>query len=391
WQADVEKAVRFLEENHGDLYHQVSPELFHDEKKRLLGDLAHLSPYERYLRLQRLVALVGDGHTSLSGSFSQSTYPFRLEEIGGEWCVVRAGEEFRLILGARLREVDGKGPEEIRDRLTPYLSHDNQIDLDYRAVRRVSEGELLFHAGVTASPEGADFRFEGLEGEEIRLFLEARDDWGDWLFIDQVYPDFTNRHNTPGFYRFALIEDYHTLYLDYKKCRPDQSFPMKKFTAQVLDSIEKDRVDRVIIDLSKNSGGRASLLRPLMEGLKEKERINRSGYLIVLIGEETFSAAVQNGIWLRENSEALLVGRPTRGNGDHYGSNEYYLLPHTGLQLRCSSRFYDFRTTDSGPLRPDILLREPSLEEYFLGTDPVLEQIFELMDNGRIVIQEDLH
>ncbi len=78
----------------------------------------------------------------------------------------------------------------------------------------------------------------------------------------------------------------------------------------MFDVLKREQPDKLVIDL-RNSGGDYNVgLKYLIEPLRKESKINRRGHLFVLIGADTFSAAMSNAAQFRAMTNAMLVGQP---------------------------------------------------------------------------------
>lgn len=149
--------------------------------------------------------------------------------------------------------------------------------------------------------------------------------------------------------------------------------------AKLLDFVkQKDNASlTLVIDLRQNGGGDFTKGRKhLIEPLKRMDRINRKNHLFVLIGNQTFSAAMSNAAHFRQETNAILVGEPIGEKPNSYQENDRVLLPNSHLVLSYSTRFYEFAPSGENLIRPDQLV-ETSWEDFKSGRDPVLEWVIE--------------
>ncbi len=113
------------------------------------------------------------------------------------------------------------------------------------------------------------------------------------------------------------------------------------------------------------------MIIPLVDLLKGIQ-IKRGLEVFVLISEGTFSSAILNALTLKEELNAVLVGRPTGGSVSHYGELGFGILPESGLTYHYSTKYFD--NGMSGPLVPDILT-ERNLADYIYGQDGELKHL----------------
>lgn len=94
----------------------------------------------------------------------------------------------------------------------------------------------------------------------------------------------------------------------------------------------------------------------------------------MIIGRQTYSAAMSNATDFRKETHAILVGEPTGARPNGFQESYRFVLPHSQLSISCSTRFYQFQAEDTPAVVPDKLI-EPSWDAYQAGRDPVMEWI----------------
>src|SRR5438045_3040014 len=65
WREDLRVMAREMEARHKNLYHSVSREAFQAEIAKLYARIPALARNQIIVEMQRIVALVGDGHTNI--------------------------------------------------------------------------------------------------------------------------------------------------------------------------------------------------------------------------------------------------------------------------------------------------------------------------------------
>ena len=71
------------------------------------------------------------------------------------------------------------------------------------------------------------------------------------------------------------------------------------------------------------------------------DTINRKGHLFVILGRNTFSAAMSAVTDLERQTECLFVGEPSCSGPNFRGQANPVTLPCSGLRLSCASHFGD--------------------------------------------------
>ena len=129
-------------------------------------------------------------------------------------------------------------------------------------------------------------------------------------------------------------------------------------------------VDKLIIDMRYNNGGNYTIPEPKWKELG-RHRLNREGQIHVLIGRETFSAAIVSAHLLKQNTNALFFGEGVGDTPEMYYSLVRATLPNSNVLFtyaQCHRIFPDM----TEQLVPDIKVPISSAD-YLSGFDPVLE------------------
>src|SRR5262249_48090067 len=109
--------------------------------------------------------------------------------------------------------------------------------------------------------------------------------------------------------------------------------------------------------------------------IRDLPNINSRGHLLVIIGPNTFSAAMANAAQFRSQTAAILVGQPIGEKPDSYQEPRQMTLPNSHLVVRYSTRFYKFVESGENIIRPDQEIKT-SWTDFKAGRDPVLEWVF---------------
>jgi hypothetical protein len=118
-------------------------------------------------------------------------------------------------------------------------------------------------------------------------------------------PLYRQKQNEP--FWFTYLPDSQTTYVSFRRYASlgDHARALFKF-------FDANRTTRLVIDMRQNGGGdffegRKHLIAPL----KKRPDINQKGRLFVVIGRQTFSAAMANAIDFRKETNAIR-GRANR-------------------------------------------------------------------------------
>jgi tetratricopeptide (TPR) repeat protein len=109
WRWDLEFYARRMKQMHWDLYGKVSEKEFHTELDRLAHDVPGLTDEQARLRLRKITALVGDGHTSCAlaaeGAATLKRLPLQLYSFKEGLYVIGASKEHESLIGSKVLKV----------------------------------------------------------------------------------------------------------------------------------------------------------------------------------------------------------------------------------------------------------------------------------------------
>ena len=406
WAADVDLLLRAIRETFPDpyrLYDSLEWERAAGELKRRLP---RLSAAQASLEFHRLLAMAGDGHTEparLHASLRGPWLPIIFRRFADGWFVRTADPAYRALFGRRIVALGGVPIEDAVRRARPYVSSDNAIgrlDPVSNFLRNVAILEAL---GLAASGGGA--RGGGLAGayapvpvtvveptgQESTISVWPTDDaWvtPEWRDVDDVLNPgaLPLYRQLDGNYAFEWLPEEGILYVAFSEVRDDEELDetISEFFARVFAFVRDHDVERFVLDLRENSGGNLDLNGPVIHGLVAAEKVNRPGHLFVVIGRDTYSAAMHLAVSLERHTYASFVGEPTGSRPNHFGDTREVTLPASGMVVEISELYW--QQSDPRDDRPWITPDLPAalrFSDFLAHRDPALEAIrrFEAADS----------
>lgn len=379
WEEDLDYLTSNLERKHKNLYHTISKEDFKYEVKKLRDSFGDLSNIGRFIEIKKLVARIGDGHTSIRYDIPLNWFPVGLYPFDDGLYVIAASKEHEELLGKRLTKVGGVDIRKVYESMKDMISHDNDVDLKTEFPFIVKCADFLNYYGYIDNISEGNFTFESTDGKEININLKSyfHKDPIEMVSLEEKNPLsgkllYTQNIKEPYWYKY--LEDEKTIYFNYNRCVVDKNKPIKEFTNELLSFIDKNQVEKFVFDIRNNGGGDSSIIEPLIEGLSKNEKINKKGSLYVVIGNSTYSSAILNALTLKNKTKAIFIGQPTGGRPNHYGEVKAFNLPNTGLRVQYSTKYFQYSKEDEESIFPDINV-EQTFADYYNGVDPVMEVI----------------
>ncbi|HEY4641058.1 MAG TPA: hypothetical protein VII75_06910 [Thermoanaerobaculia bacterium] len=324
----------------------------------LRHDLEHLSDGEISVEVQRLLAEIGDGHTLL-WPFGMKRgvlhrVPVMLWQFDDGLFVVQASDA--KALRRRVNGIGGLPADEVLRRLRPYVSHDNDMQLQWAAPFYATITEFLVAIGAAKNAtltfddgQSMTFTSAGIDPSKLELKLPVPN--GNAPFRYEKRPD-------------------GTLYIQLNAIADGPDKSLATFGKELHSALAG--VNRAVLDLRFNSGGDARKANDVLKTLIAFDAAG--GKLAVLTSRMTFSAAQTLATRLDEWTNALFIGEATGSRPNHYGNERNFTLPNSGLRGTIASGINQPITAndDRETIRPDVEVKQTS-EQYFRGVDAVLE------------------
>jgi len=391
WREDLRYLAIEMPRVHKNLFHSITSEQFNEAVRRLDERIPSLTRNQILVEFSRLVAMVGDGHTSialfLDPRLNFHAFPVSFYFYKDGLFVRSAKPEYAQTVGAKLLKVGKVSAEEAYKIVRELVSRDNEMGVKEGAPHLLSMPEILNGLGIIDSTESVQYTFE-VNGKPKVVEVKAvpvaeiidhlRTGAGKWVDARDASKAPTplwlkDPHNN---YWYEYLADSKTIYVKYNAVqnKPDES--IADFFKRVFAFSESNPVDRLVIDMRNNDGGNNALNWPIIYGLIRSDKLNQNGKLFVIIGRETFSAA-QNGVnQLERHTKAIFVGEPSGAKPNSYGDPRRFFLPNSGIAVRASTLWWqDLDPRDVRVWTAPSIAVEMSSTDYRNNVDPAMNTI----------------
>lgn len=386
WSADLAALDQSVRSNHVNPFHTISEGDWADEVALLDGRIDELSDLGVALELQRLVGLLGDGHTRLGFDPTRvrpdtsiglrlpiDRYPVLLGAFADGIGIVRSFGGPVDLSGRLVSEIHGVPVADLVDSAIGYTSGDNRWGRAQQALALLVAPEFLDHIlGADAATAGT---ITLLGGESVTLEPIKGGAWAAFSVppdpeFDQQVPLWQSR---PGSNYWAEQLDQ-AIYVQVSRTAddPNSGQPFKDFVDEVFAAIDSGEASRLVIDFRLYPGGDSEFLIPLILRLAEHPIAAPQGNVFVLVGPITASSAVLNSIDLLNTINPIFVGEPTATSPNHYGESRSVGLVNSGLVLNYPTVFFAPVADGRDALYPAVEIR-PTVAEFVAGDDPVLD------------------
>ena len=373
WHQDLAFLARELPKRHANAFHFISRERFEAEIDQLNAKLDRLNSDEIYVGMDRIVNLIGDGHTYIGVPADDAKFPIDLQRFGEDYRVIATTSQYEKALGTRLTKIQDApvaGAREAVLTLTP--SDETQVLRDSRITGFLTLGIVLHGMGIIPDRNLAPYVFAEDDGQEFAINMDSialgESSKLSWVSVPKDPPVFRQRPDDN--FWCTYLSDFRTVYCGFRGYKD-----LGKQSKALFALIKQQQPEKVVIDMRLNGGGDYKVgLKYLVHPLCKLPDTNREGHLFVLIGPNTFSAAMSNSGHFRYQTNAILVGQQIGEKPNSYQEAREMKLPNSHWTVRYSVKFYQFVETAENVIRPDHEII-PSWEDYRSGRDPVLQWV----------------
>ena len=386
WRADLHYLSEEMPRQHKNLFHTMTREEFDAAVNRLDERIPSLTRNQILVELARIVAMVGDGHTSLFPFYNPTLgvhrYPVKFYLFKDGLYVRQATADYGEVAGGKVVRIGTLDGAEAYRRMSEIANHDNEMTVKDVAADWLAFPEFLEGLGIVNNMEDAALTVDK-NGKQITVHLkpitlEAAHHNSTWVDASDgaANPLPLWRKDPQNAYWFDYLKDSRTLYLKYNTVEDKPEEKLADFFHRVFAFIDANPVDRLVIDIRNNSGGNGYLNWPLVYGIIRSDKINQRGRLFTIIGRTTFSAAGMCAVYLERHTNTLFVGEPTGSSPNGYGEHGEFTLPNSGIKIFVSTLYW--QEADPRDRRPWIapqVAADPTFEDYRNNLDPAMRAI----------------
>jgi hypothetical protein len=367
WASDLEALDHLVRTYH------PGPFVVHTEAE-WTATMAKIAPELAGASTNRQIALVSelagllDTHSCFcdipGGWHYYGLLPYRFSD---GWFIVNASD--KALIGSRLVSISGVAVEDVVDRLSPLVPHDNENGLLDGLVWLITNVEYLNGAGIVANPGHPAFELKARDGKTTTIdppsIAEAQYDLVDpgWLVgATSSVPEAVSRRRERIWTRIDKADRVFLISVnDYGD--------MTAAGAAMKAAFDAKTVDRVVFDMRYLPGGNGDIA--IIETIRDDPRVNKPGALTVLIGRENVSAATQVVYFFDTQTDALLVGEATPARAANFTCECKDLsLPYSGFVVSVPLH-WDYPGDPRPAIEPKVPMALSSVD-FFAGRDPVL-------------------
>ena len=389
WQADLRFLQHTVHKDYPFLFKKTTAEEFDAEVDKLHREIPDLQEHEIFAGLARIVSSFQYGHTTIGFRGSPVKYhrlPVNLYWFNDGIYIEGVHKDYEGALGAKVLKVEGVPIEEALATIRPVTPAENDQFFKAHGLTFLCIPEVLHAQGVTKTLKNTitlTLEKDGKVVDQAFTAVEAHDFHNDYGFTKPGSEWLASRDNskTPYYlkdldkiYYFEYLPEHKTVYVRHSQIQDDPEEAIPAFYERVFDFIEKNDVERLVLDVRLNGGGNNYKNKPIVTGIIRTEKINQPGKLFVIIGRRTFSACQNLVNELDNYTNAIFVGEPTAENINFYGDNNRVELPNSKVPVYLSFAWWqDKPQWENGPWLAPQIAADMSFDDYRSNRDPVLD------------------
>lgn len=409
WTEDLDYLKNELPYLHTNLFESLPQADFNtgiDQLKNLNGKISDAA---MSIKIQQLICKLGDSHTTLDyfDKLDRVYLPIGITFYQEGLFIMGDLEDNESILGKKIIKINGHSVTSIIDSLSTLIVVDGENSKKAKIPHLITLVPLLRHFGFLGDEQKIEVETENYYGipskTKVKILKSDDIDYDDFSSL-RISKNKDQRPSTSKNFDFVYKKDRSTLYILYNKARSRETectncgydslallsgCPLKKalkktplpsfrtFADSLISVMETTPVKKIVIDLSKNSGGVSSLASGLFGRMKSLLKNNPEVKVIVIIGRRTASAAVIHALELKRQLNAIIIGEASGSKVNFYGGTDSRTLSGSCLNLKFS-RGYSRNVLNPEDfdkvLTPDVIF-EVRFSDKVSGIDPVYEWI----------------
>lgn len=392
WREDLRFMAQEMPRVHRNLFHTMTRDQFEGAIRRLDERIPTLSRHQIIVEMERIVAMVGDGHTNISPTRDPKigfrVLPIKLYWFKDGWFIRAAKSDHKDLIGARVVKVGTIPIDQAYAKVRELVGRDNEMDAKFFAPQLMVMPEVLQALGLSDDLEACRFTVEQ-QGKEREITLASvgpaemmpSDTDATWVPKPEWVDARDRQPSGKGAlwlrdplnkFWFQFLADSKTLYVQLNQVGNKDDETLAAFAGRLTAFLDTNPVDRLVLDLRLNRGGNGGLNRPLLVALI-KSKLDQPGKFFTLIGRSTFSAAQFLTNDLEQYSNTILIGEPSGGKVNSYGDSKKIMLPNSGITVRVSTLWWQEDERDKRQWTAPQIAAELTYADYHNNVDPALQ------------------
>jgi tetratricopeptide (TPR) repeat protein len=343
------------------------------------SDAPSLTDNQVMVRFMQMGALMRDGHTGIYPPHpGKDGLPVIFAKFQEGTFITATEPEQKDLLGWKLDSIDGNSVDKLYAGVGTVLGRENDQWLLSRGPRFFSKPRCLNGLGLAKSDKQVTLQLEK-DGatKSVTLTSGYEDVSKDWMTLSKSFVGarpliYQNREKQ---FWYKYLPESKTLYFVYNGVSNEKDKTVSDFAKEMFAFVDSHEVEKMIVDTRFNGGGNNFLNMPLVLGLAQS-KMNKPGHLFVIVGRDTFSAAMCFVTQVERYTSAIFAGEPTGSAPNFIGESIPVNLRYVNMQGTISDLYWQNSVAMDHRIwiSPEIYV-PPTFAAYAGNRDPVFEAV----------------
>ncbi len=393
WQEDLTYLQKTVHSKYSNLFYNISEKDWDKAVDEFYNNIPNLEKTSIVAGFAKLVALFHIGHTQIATwALHQGHNPF-LHHIPAQFqlfndglYIIGADKKYAQAVGGKVIQLGKMKTDDALKAIRAVTPFENEQGFADRSMFFLGIPEFLYSEGIsgnanevtiTYSKNGQEGKVTFLPAADLNMHsttgLEVPEGWASAKKEGQI----PLWQKEPKEFRYMeYIPASKTLYVRHSVTLNDGDKSISAFFRNMSDYIDKNDVQRLVLDIRMNGGGNNYLNKDIITSIIASRKVNQKGKFFCIIGRKTFSAAQNLTNELEKYTEVTFVGEPTSENVNFYGDTKTETLPNSKLQANLSWLWWqNLDARDKRKATSPSIAADMSFNDYHNNIDPAMNMI----------------
>ncbi len=376
---DVEDLIYFKNEfpkRHKNPFTVITKEEFDKRIDKLIENVDKIGAYNTFVNFCEVFAAIKDSHSGIN-IVDGRYYPLAFFIFENEFYVINVDNSLCDMLHAKIVRINNVDIEDIAAKVKLIIPHENNNRALHLLPRYIGFPRYMYGLEVITDYNQTIFTIEK-DGKTKDIIVPIcfngvhKINWLKQDCFDVVTGKYIKN------YDYQYIKENEALLFNYNSCKDMPDNPFTVFADDMLNFVYKNSVEKIIVDLRRNTGGNSTVLQPFIKGLKKYIEVKPDTKVYILVGRKTFSSGMFAIYDIMDTvPNAISIGEPTGGGIDRFGEQKIFNLPHSQIEIKYSHKYFEFskiykyQNSATNTFIPDVVL-PLTFEDYVEKNDIAL-------------------
>lgn len=376
WLEDVDFLDKKIQSIYPGYDHWTGKSQYRAEIESLKTNILQMNDAQIIWGIQKILGLFNDEATyiyPIQERLTDKIMPLKAYWFREGLFITDAVDLYGDLVGKKIAAINNHSMGQIRELMRPILSYDNVHYFDYIFPFYVFLPSLLEYAGVVQA--GDDITLITSDGDTVRVEPDVIRHYSGLTRDLPHYRNMNGIYHEGVNYWYEYMADENMLFIQFLSIvTPDNDQGFKSFVDEIEHIMERESVEKLVIDNRYGGGGNGFKLKPLTDMIRKNGKINRWGKLFVLTSRATRGTVMELTSIMELNTRSIFIGEPTGEGVNTVGDMAAVELSNSGIIVNITKIFWptSFEFDQRKSLEPDLYINY-TMDQYIDRLDPWLE------------------